>query len=190
MKSGSKTSGGGNSVFISGGEINPGHWVCQTPSADYTPGLRFSAVFKSWLPVLLWMALMFTASTDLLSAEHTSRFLVPFLRWLKPDISWETMMQIHFLVRKGAHLIEYAILAVLLWRAFRFRHTSGRSLGPSAALALAVAICFAASDEYHQSFVPSRGASSSDVMIDSCGAVLGLALRWGIGGRKPKSAAP
>ena len=188
MKSGSKTNGWGNGRFISGGEINPGRQVCQTPLADYTAGLRFSDLLKSWLPALLWMALIFTASTDLMSTEHTSRFLVPFLRWLKPDISGATIAQIHFLIRKGAHLTEYAILAVLLWRAFRLRAAGVRgSLWPQATLALAVAIIFAATDEYHQAFVASRGAAPIDVLLDSCGAALGLGLRWGIGGRKSES---
>ena len=122
---------------------------------------------------------MFTASTDLLSTEHTSRFLVPFLRWLKPDISGATIAQLHFLIRKGAHLTEYAILAVLLWRAFRLRGASVRcSLWPQAGIALGVAIVFAATDEYHQAFVASRGASPIDVLIDSCGAIAGIMIRW------------
>ena len=147
--------------------------------------MRFSDLLKSWLPAVLWMAFIFTASTDLMSAEHTSRFLVPFLHWLKPDISWATIVQIHFLLRKGAHLTEYAILAVLLWRALRFRGVSVRSsLWPQAGIALAVAIVFAATDEYHQAYVPSRGSSSIDVLIDSCGAMIGLALRWRIGNQK------
>ena len=125
------------------------------------------------------MALIFTASTDLMSAEHTSRFLVPFLRWLKPDITWETIGQIHFLIRKGAHLTEYAILAVLLWRALRHRRSNVRgSLWPQAAIALAMAIIFAATDEYHQALVPTRGSSSIDVLIDSCGAAAGIMIRW------------
>ena len=131
---------------------------------------------------------MFTASTDLMSSEHTSRFLVPFLRWLKPDISGTTIAQIHFLIRKGGHLTEYAILVVLLWRAFRWQRAGVRqSLWPHGASALAVAIVFAATDEYHQSFIPSRGSSPVDVLIDSCGAVLGLALRWGVGNRKSEA---
>lgn len=125
------------------------------------------------------MAFIFTASSDLMSAEHTSRFLVPFLRWLKPDISPPTIVQIHFLIRKGAHLTEYAILAVLLWRAFRFHRSNVRSsLWPQAAIALAVAIIFAAMDEYHQALVPTRGSSPIDVMIDSCGAIAGIMIRW------------
>ena len=61
---------------------------------------------KYWLPLLLWLGVIFFGSTDLMSAEHTSRFIVPFLRWLKPDISPETLVSIHFIVRKCAHLGE------------------------------------------------------------------------------------
>ena len=131
------------------------------------------------------MALIYTASGDLLSSEHTSRFLVPFLRWLMPDISGATIAQINILLRKGAHLAEYAILAVLLWRGFRWGRVGVRqSLWPQAASALALAIAFAATDEWHQSFIASRGPSPVDVLIDSCGAALGLALRWAIGNRQ------
>jgi len=46
---------------------------------------------KYWLPVLIWLCLIFIGSTDLMSAEQTSRFFVPFLRWLKPDVSPEML---------------------------------------------------------------------------------------------------
>ena len=145
--------------------------------------MKFVDILKSWLPVVLWMMLMFAASTDLLSSEHTSRYLVPFLRWLKPDISAATIAQIHFLIRKSAHVTEYAILTVLLWRAFRFHRRDARNVWPQGAIALAVAIIFAATDEYHQAYVPTRGSSASDVMIDSCGAAFGLVGRWAFGRR-------
>ena len=54
---------------------------------------------------------MFFGSTDLMSAEHTSRILTPLLRWWNPDISPAAIAQVHFFVRKAAHLTEYAILA-------------------------------------------------------------------------------
>ena len=62
---------------------------------------------------------MFFGSTDLMSAEHTSRILTPLLRWWNPDISPAAIAQVHFFVRKAAHLTEYAILAGLLCRALR-----------------------------------------------------------------------
>src|SRR5260370_39106727 len=71
---------------------------------------------SKWMPVIDWMFLMFVGSTDVLSAEHTSRFLVPFLLWLDPHISAATIVSIHFALRKIGHFTEYAILAALLWR--------------------------------------------------------------------------
>src|SRR4029077_17417126 len=76
--------------------------------------LRF---VRYWMPAIVWMALIFLGSTDMLSAEHTSRFLVPLLRWLDPQISWAALNAIQTIIRKLGHLTEYAILATLLWRA-------------------------------------------------------------------------
>ena len=134
---------------------------------------------KYWLPLLTWLCVIFVGSTDLMSAEQTSRFLVPFLRWLKPDISTGALAQVHFFVRKLGHISEYAILAILLWRALR----SGTNLRIKMSL-LFVAVwlacgIFAAGDEFHQSFVPSRTASLLDVMIDLSGAFIGLAICFG-----------
>jgi 4-hydroxybenzoate polyprenyltransferase/VanZ family protein len=128
---------------------------------------------KSWLPVLVWMLFIFIGSTDLLSAEHTSRFIGPFLRWFVPDISGATVSSIQLVVRKCAHLTEYAILAVLLWRAFKQnRHGVWRAAG----MALFVAALYASLDEFHQSYIASRTGSPWDVLIDCGGAVLGLML--------------
>jgi VanZ family protein len=129
---------------------------------------------KYWLPVLVWLSLIFVASTEALSAEQTSRFLVPFLRWLDPQISSATIATIHIAVRKAAHLAEYAILAILLWRAVR-RGTNLR-VKMSTMFIAAWFMCgvFAVSDEFHQSFVTSRTASPHDVFVDIIGATIGL----------------
>src|SRR5438045_8621912 len=74
---------------------------------------------RYWMPAIVWMALLFIGSTDMLSAEHTSRFLVPFLRWLDPGITWATLNLLQTIIRKLGHVMEYAILAALLWRELR-----------------------------------------------------------------------
>ena len=131
---------------------------------------------RYWLPVLIWLGVMFVGSTGLLSAEQTSRFLVPFLRWLKPDIATETLAQIHFFVRKLGHISEYAILAMLLWRAVR--SATNLRMKKSIVFVAVWLACgiFATSDEFHQTFVASRTATSSDVAIDLCGAFIGLII--------------
>jgi VanZ family protein len=130
---------------------------------------------KYWMPAILWMALIFVGSTDILSAEHTSRFLVPLLRWLDPQISWAALNEIQTIIRKLGHVTEYAILAALLWRAFRGGAWRTRMSILFALVGFGCAI-FAVSDEFHQSFIPSRTSSIHDVMIDVCGALIGPAI--------------
>jgi VanZ family protein len=131
---------------------------------------------KNWLPVMVWIGVIFLGSTDLMSAEHTSRFIVPFLRWLKPDISAETLASIHFIVRKCTHVGEYAILALLLLRAATLMPNSKRSIPILYVSIWGVCLFVAVTDEFHQTFVASRGAAATDVMIDSSGAILGLLI--------------
>ena len=131
---------------------------------------------KYWLPVLIWLGLIVIGSTDLMSAEHTSRIIGPVLRSFNPDISAETIAQIQFVVRKTAHVMEYAILAALLWRALRAGVRWQTRMSRLFIAVWFVCAVFAASDEFHQSFVPSRTASPIDVMIDIFGALIGLVI--------------
>lgn len=128
---------------------------------------------KLWLPLLVWMTFIFIGSTDLLSGEHTSRFIGPFLRWFAPSISDGTIGSVQLVVRKCGHLTEYAILAALLCRAFRQGRLQPHRIFIASFLISAV---YAAFDEFHQSFVASRTASPWDVLIDCIGAASGLAL--------------
>jgi VanZ family protein len=139
---------------------------------------------KYWLPVLIWLGLIFIGSTDLMSAEHTSRIIGPILRWFNPDISAAAIARVQFFVRKGAHITEYAILAMLLWRGLR---CGTRWQMTMSILFIAVSfLCaiFAASDEFHQSFVPTRTASPVDVVIDIVGALIGLTICVAVARRK------
>jgi VanZ family protein len=138
--------------------------------------MNFKRLLKNWLPVFIWLAVIFLGSTDLLSAEHTSRFIVPFLRWLNPDISPETLASIHSIVRKCAHLGEYAVLALLLLRAAIFMTNLKRSLAILYVSVWVACLFVATTDEFHQTFVASRGASATDIMIDGGGAILGLLI--------------
>jgi VanZ family protein len=138
------------------------------------------------LPIILWMGVIFLASTDLGSAAHTGSIVMWGLRVLSGGrLSPAAMDEIHHLIRKTAHLTEYAILGVLLWRAF-----SARSSLRAAAASLLVAALYACTDEYHQSFVPSRTASIYDVMIDTAGAALGIGLAWAVNAKRAKHSAP
>jgi len=131
---------------------------------------------KYWLPLVIWLAVIFVGSTNLMSAEHTSRYIVPFLLWLKPGMSPQTIWVIFVVMRKCAHVTEYAVLALLLWRAVRSLPALSMKISMSFSAALLGCAVFAATDEFHQSFVKSRTPSVRDVVLDVAGAVLGLLI--------------
>jgi VanZ family protein len=80
-------------------------------------------------------------------------------------------------VRKAGHLTEYAILATLAARAFR--NSSHQFIRLHwFMLSLLLAAVYALTDEFHQSFVPSRTASMHDTLIDSAGALMALSVIW------------
>ena len=132
---------------------------------------------RAYLPVFLWMLLIYLVSTDLGSSRNSSRFIGPLVRWVYPAATDEDIRVVQAVVRKTGHLVEYAILAILMWRGRRVetgrwhRWTWGE-------FAIVVALCalYAASDEWHQSFVSTRQGSPYDVMIDTVGAMVGMAL--------------
>lgn len=129
------------------------------------------------------MTLIFIGSTNTLSSSHTSRFLVPFLRWLHPEIGRATLDTIQFFIRKAGHLSEYGLLALLLWRAFRqpFRGDARPWDRGLAGRVILLAALYAASDEFHQSFYSSRESSVRDVVIDTAGASIALFILWALG---------
>ena len=129
---------------------------------------------------MVWMALIFTASGDKKSSVHSSMFFEPLLRWLFPHMPQATIDQYHHHFRKTCHLTEYAILAWLFWRAVRkpLKHDPRPWNWAEAGLSLSVVFAYAASDEFHQIFVPNRTPLVSDVLIDTCGGAAGLLLIW------------
>lgn len=147
--------------------------MCPIATIELRSGV--SLLLKYWAPVLAWMTLMFRWSSDQMSAEHTSRFFAPFLHWLWPNISGETIILLHILIRKAAHVTEYTIVAILLARLFDV-HLRQKKISTILMLSFAAAVLFAMGDEFHQSFVPSRTASPIDVGIDSVGALAGLMI--------------
>jgi VanZ family protein len=141
---------------------------------------------KYWLPLLIWLGVIFVGSTNVMSTAHTSRYIIPFLLWLKPGMSLEEIWGIIVVIRKCGHVTEYAILALLSWRALRslpiLRPKTFMVFG---AVLLACAM-FAVSDEFHQVFVKSRTPSVRDVVLDIIGAALGLLIGLSFARRRLK----
>jgi len=124
------------------------------------------------------MLLIFIVSGDFGSSNNTSAFLVPLIRAFFSDISSDTLSWVLFTIRKSGHLFEYAVLAILWFKALS---ASGEEMiRHPARIALLFSVLYAGLDELHHAFVKSRTGSLLDVGIDTIGAFLGLGLWKGI----------
>src|SRR5688572_5279161 len=115
--------------------------------------------------IVLWM------SSGAFSADETGGFLVPLFRWLLQRATPAQLDVLHAAGRKLAHLAEYAVLALLWFRALRRENTASRT---AAWGAWSVAVGCALLDESLQSTTTSRTGSVVDVAIDATGATLAL----------------
>ena len=138
-----------------------------------------------WIPSWIWMTGIFIGSTDALSSRRTSRILGPLLRWLFPDIPPGTLDAVQWVVRKLGHCTEFGILALLFWLALR--GSLWRRIDPwdrrSVWGGWFLAVVYAVSDEWHQSFVATRQGQAMDVLIDAFGATAAVLLLYWIARR-------
>jgi VanZ family protein len=148
--------------------------------------LWMKSFLKYWLPVLGWLVVTFIGSTNVMSVEQTSRFIVPFLLWLKPGMTQQDVWVIIVFMRHCAHVGEYAVLAFLMWRAFRWGISASMRMPTLCGLVLLACALFGASDEFHQTFVKSRTPSVRDVLLDVGGASVGLLIAVSFANRRPK----
>jgi VanZ family protein len=116
------------------------------------------------------MATIAAFSTAAFSADNTGAALGPVFRWLLPGANAAQLAAMHALTRKAAHVTEYSVLAALWFVPLRAER--GLSRRRAALVAWLVAVVWAALDELHQAFVPSRTASVMDVALDSTGALM------------------
>lgn len=147
-------------------------------SKSFPERLRSSTppgTISRYLPLIAWMAFISFASTGNFSAGNTSRVIGPLVLWLFPDTTPETMVAIHGVARKIAHLAEYALLGILAARAFRGSSREWLSRR-WIVVSLALVIVYALADEYHQSFVPSRTGTIYDSLIDMAGGFAALVI--------------
>jgi VanZ family protein len=134
-----------------------------------TPGLA-----TRWAPVVAWALVISVLSSDAFSGDSTGSFLLPLLQLVLPGASPDVLALVHAVLRKLAHVVEYAILAVLVCRALT---VPGRAPAAVAIGAILFSAGYATLDELRQTMTPSRIGSPIDVTLDTLGASLGVAVR-------------
>lgn len=114
--------------------------------------------FRFWLPVLIWLGVIFAFSS--------------YPTGTATEIIWWD-----FIIKKTAHVVEYAILSLLFYRAFI---NSGVNKKKAGILAIFISVSYGLSDEYHQSFTPGRTPKLRDVGFDTIGAIGIIYIVWNL----------
>ena len=132
----------------------------------------------AWTLVAGWGALIWTLGGDSFSFADTNDAIIPWLDWLTGNLDYRTRYRIYVGIRKSAHFVEYAILALLTFRAalLAARKTHFATAGW---VALFLVATLASADEARQAFSPVRTGSPYDVLLDIAGgliAVLGVLI--------------
>jgi len=138
-----------------------------------------------WVVVLLWAVLIFTLSaqpaeqSNNLSSKVTKTIVETVIWIANINIDTKTtdglVQQLNHLVRKSAHTGIYFVLGVLVIKTCI--KTGVRDI-KAYIFAMIFCIFYAATDEFHQTFVPGRSGQISDVLIDTAGAILGIGACW------------
>ncbi|NOT46472.1 MAG: VanZ family protein [Acidobacteria bacterium] len=126
----------------------------------------------AYAPLFLWVGVILLLGSGPGSMTQTSRIIGPLLEFFFPSASPETRLFIHAFVRKSAHFVEYALLAVLAVRAFTSSNTGIRHYRFILALILVAVV--ASTDEINQSFQEARTSSPWDVLLDITGGLVAL----------------
>ena len=152
--------------------------ICSHPTVPGSSRLKSFVVY--WLPVAGMMLLIFLASGSSASFSSSRHYIEPILRWFLPGITEHGVRRTIAVVRKSAHVGEYAVLSFLVWRALRKPHRNDQRpwTWKEPAIVLLGAALYAISDEWHQSFVPNRQGAIADVFIDLSGATLVILVVW------------
>src|SRR6266540_1900323 len=127
---------------------------------EMRPQSAAGGLLMYWAPPIIWMSMIFWFSTDMFSGDNTGSLLWKVVSFIYPGVTQELFDSIHFYVRKAGHFTEYAVLALLLFRAFR----SGA-----------------------QARWRRWTGSVYDSLIDTSGAATALVLLWLYGRRIEKS---
>ena len=139
------------------------------------PRLR---LFLLWLITIVWAGVIYYLSTDTFGPSFSAWLLANILRLLRILVSSHTFHILHILMRKCAHLTEYAIFGLFIYHALEGERPPEWRPRRACVAVLAAAL-YSLTDEYHQSFEATRTASILDCSIDTVGAMLGMLVLYG-----------
>ena len=122
--------------------------------------------------LIIWLIIIFFFSSDTgdISSNKSSKLSNVVSIFCKTD---ECKNKSEFVIRKCAHFTEYLILALLIINVMKDYKTINYKL---LLLTLILCLLYASSDEWHQTFVDGRVGSYKDVLLDTCGSLIGIII--------------
>ena len=126
-----------------------------------------------WIPLILWLVVIFIFSTDAFASSETSRVITPALQFFFPWLSNVEAESWHGVIRKLGHITEYFVLAVLTYRVLK-QYIS--DLIQAKLRTLSFALFAGTFDELHQRFTLFRTTSPLNIGYDCLSAVVTLLL--------------
>jgi VanZ family protein len=127
----------------------------------------------------LWLMLVLLLGSAPFAARQTGRLVIPILKVLMPGAPAAQLQAIHMVLRKLTHVVEYAVLALLWYKAVL--RLGGRTPRTASRVAFCICLVCAFADEGHQSMVSSRRGSARDFLVDAFAATAMLTIARGRG---------
>ncbi len=125
---------------------------------------KLKKILRFWAPPIIWGILIYSGSSE-------------------QSISLSAVYWQDLVIHKLAHIIEYSILGILIYRALIHEKMSRRT---AVMYAIIISLLYGISDEFHQKFTPTRSPRLRDVIIDTIGATSGILIVWKLLPKMPK----
>ena len=139
-----------------------------------------------WVPALFAIIVICCESQKALGGDHTSLWLAELLVWTGHHATAGGVEVLNHVLRKSGHFAGYGLLGLCFARGWmsilrkRISATWTRLRLRAGACGVASAFVVASCDEFHQSFLPNRTATFTDVLLDTCGAITVGLIAFGI----------
>ncbi len=148
---------------------------------------------KAWIPVLFGLCVICFESTPLMGGNRTGRWLTEIWPSILGQANTPFFGEVHHILRKIGHFTGYGTLGLLFRKAW-YRSVrlylgllGSRLMVGASALAVSCVFLVGCMDEWHQSLIPGRTSTQTDVLIDTCGALVFNIAFWTIRARRRRA---
>ena len=141
--------------------------------------MKSGKAFFYWMLVVVWMGVIFFFSSKTSgSSDQQSYSVIEIINQVFSNVGLKIQLAAenwNFVIRKLAHMSEYAVLSALLYMAFLSSVLSKKKV---TVYSLLVCIIYAVTDEIHQIFIDGRTGKISDVGVDVIGGLIGVTIMF------------